>query len=188
MDPRMKRREDLMGKNENKIEMNIQPIPGQDQKNNVLNNFDIGKSFNPQLASMDGKSPGPYSDVREMQQAMGVTINPMSVPRSTLKQNTPVAGRGLQKGIPFNAPVPGQPDISGRSPQTDMMQSGLYSQRIPDGIPKGPMGLQGMPAIPGAVNPMAPGTSGPDLMPGNGGIVPGSTPQKIGQKKKGGKK
>ena len=188
MDPRQKRRESLMGKNEFKIEKNIQPIPGQDQKGNVLNNFDVGRSFNPQMASMDGKSPFPYSDMKEMMPQMGVTINPMSVPRSKLNQNTPVAGRGFQSNQPFNAPVAGQPDISGRSPQADMMQSGLYTQRIPDGLPKGPMGLQGMPALPGSINPMAPGTSGPDLMPGNGGIVPGSTPQKIGQKKKGGKK
>lgn len=184
MDPRQKRREALMGKKEFKIEKNIQPVPGQDQKNNVLNNFDVGRSFNPQMASMDGKSPGPYSDIREMMPQMGVTINPMEVPRSKLQQNTPVAGRGFQANQPFNAPVAGQPDISGRSPQTDMMQSGLYSQRIPDGIPKGPMGLQGLPAVPGAVNPMAPGTSGPDLMPGNGGILPGENLAKINKKGK----
>lgn len=188
MDPRMKRRESLMGKNETKLSMNIQAVPGADQKNNVLNNPDIAASFNKQLASMDGASPFPYSDMRQPMTQMGALIDPTDVPRSKLQQNTPVSMRGLQKGQPFNMPVPGQPDISGRSPQADMMQSGLYSQRIPEGLPKGPMGLQGMPALPGSVNPAMPGTSGPPLMPGDGGIVPGSTPQKIGQKKKGGKK
>ena len=186
-DSREERRK-LMNPNEGKIVKNIQPIPGGDQKNNVLNNFDIGKSFNPQLASLDGKSPFPYSDMRQQMNQMGALIDPMKVPHSGLNQTSPVAGRGHQKGIPFNTPIPGQPDISGKSPQADMMQSGLYGQRIAQGLPRGPMGLQGLPAMPGSVNPAMPGTSGPELMPGNASIVPGSTPQKIGQKKKGGKK
>jgi hypothetical protein len=48
-----------------------------------------------------------------------------------------------------------------------------------------------MPAIPGGMPSDMPGTSGPQLMPGmpgEAGMIPGSTPQKVNQKKKRGKK
>ncbi len=52
------------------------------------------------------------------------------------------------------------------------------------------MGLQGMPAVPGALPGDMGGTTGMPLMKGyqSAEMVPGSTPQKINQKKKGGKK
>ena len=58
------------------------------------------------------------------------------------------------------------------------------------GLPGGAMGLQGMPAVPGGLPGDMPGTSGVPLMQGSPSaeMTPGSTPQKVGQKKKGGKK
>ena len=83
-----------------------------------------------------------------------------------------------------------QPDTSATSPNTDMMESGRLSQSVQmRGLPANAMGFAGMGPIPGAMNPQMSG-SGPMLMQGNPSaeMVPGSTPQKVGQKKKGGKK
>jgi hypothetical protein len=96
-------------------------------------------------------------------------------------------GQGKNGQVPYG--MQQQPDTSGSGPNTDMMESMRLAQYADNAkLPGGAMGLQGMPAIPGGVPGDMPGSSGPPLMPGNGGMVPGSTPQKTGQKKKGGKK
>lgn len=54
-DPRMNRRERLMGEQENKVQVAAQPIPGapQNQKGgNVENNSMVAKSFGPQLGAL----------------------------------------------------------------------------------------------------------------------------------------
>ena len=93
-------------------------------------------------------------------------------------------------GAPFN--MQQQPDASGNSPFTDQMESNRLAQyAMQRGLPPSAMGLTGMPAIPGGMPGDMPGTSGPQLMPGmpgEAGMIPGSTPQKVNQKKKRGKK
>ena len=85
-----------------------------------------------------------------------------------------------------------QPDINGNSPMADAMESSRYMMRMDPELPQSAMGLTGSAAIPGGLPPDMPGTTGQPLMPGspgmaNPGMIPGSTPQKVG-KKKGGKK
>jgi hypothetical protein len=72
---------------------------------------------------------------------------------------------------------------------TDVMESTRLTMGVQEGLPKGPMGYQGMPTmqIPGAVPGEMNGSSGA-MLPTLDSMVPGSTPQKTGQKKKGGKK
>ena len=110
-------------------------------------------------------------------------LDPDKVNRSPVMQPN-VAGQRLNAGF-FN--LQQQPDINGNSPVADMMEGGRLAMRADPALPKSPMGLAGMPAVPGGMPGNMPGTSGPPLMPGNPGMVPGSTPQKIGKKKKGGK-
>ena len=110
-------------------------------------------------------------------------LDPDKVNRSPVGQGN-VAGQRLNQGF-FN--LQKQPDINGNSPLPDNMDSARLAMVGQQDLPKGLMGLQGVPAVPGGMDPSMPGTSGPPLMPGNPGMVPGSTPQKIGKKKKGGK-
>jgi hypothetical protein len=59
-----------------------------------------------------------------------------------------------------------QPDTAGVSMAPDGMESGRLAQAVQQrGVPAGPMGYQGMPAIPGRV-PDSPEFSGPPLMQG----------------------
>ena len=101
-------------------------------------------------------------------------------------------GRGKNASAPYGMQM--QPDSSGKSPMPDMMESSRLGMNAQMGVPMGAMGYQGMPAVPGAFPSDMGGTSGPPLMPGMQSVedmasmVPGSTPQKVGQKKKGGKK
>ena len=83
-----------------------------------------------------------------------------------------------------------QPNTSANAPTTDMMESSRLAQSVQmRGLPANAMGFAGSGPIPGALDPQMSG-SGPMLMQGNPSaeMVPGSTPQKVGQKKKGGKK
>ena len=127
-----------------------------------------------------------YGDYAQNYAQMGTAVvNPEQFGPSGLQQNFPI-GRGKNAATPYG--MQQQLDMNGNSPMTDMMESQRLSMNAQQGVPLGPMGYQGMPAIPGGVPGDMPGSSGPPLMPGNPGMVPGSTPQKVGQKKKGGKK
>ena len=145
----------------------------------------------------------------------GAVLNPEMVPPSGIGPNP--MGQKLNQG-PYGMQL--QPDINGNSPMADMMEASRYAMRADPMMPQSPMGLAGMPAIPGNI-PDTPGfTEGPDLMPGSpafvpqdpmmgagnpgimpgqpavmpptmdsgAGMIPGSTRQKTGQRKKGGKK
>ena len=121
------------------------------------------------------------------------SINPTNVPPGKLPQSN-APGQRLN-AQPFNTQQ--QFDLSGRSPIADMQETSRLAMNAQKELPKGGMGLQGVPAIPGGLPGDMPGTSGPQLMPGNpgmsmqamnpdaGAMVPGSTPQKKGQKKRG---
>lgn len=177
----------MLDPNRAKISKNMSYLPGAPgstgENNNPMNVMDFGK----QSASMSGVSQHPYGDTGNVYPQMGAdAINPMVVPNSGLQQSFPVAGRG-QNQMPYG--MQPQPDVGNMSPIPDGMESSRLMSEIPKGLPSGPMGYMGLPATPGSVPPNMPGTSGPPLMPSNpSGMVPGSTPQKINQKKKGGKK
>ena len=113
-------------------------------------------------------------------------INPMAVGPSGLQQNMPMM-RGKNAQAPYG--MQQQPDSRGISPMGDMMEASRLGMNIQKGLPQGMMGYQGMPAmqIPGAVPGEMSGSSGA-MLPTLDSMVPGSTPQKTGQKKKGGKK
>ena len=104
-----------------------------------------------------------------------------------MQQNFP-AGRGANAAAPYD--VQQQPDSSAIAPVTDIMESSRSAGEVGQrGLPSNAMGFAGMGPLPAAIDPQMSG-SGPMLMQGNPSaeMVPGSTPQKIGQKKKGGKK
>ena len=66
-DPRMNRREKLMGEQENKVQVAAQPLPGapQNQKGgNVENSPEVPRSFNQQLGALpeSGMNKYPYGD------------------------------------------------------------------------------------------------------------------------------
>ena len=168
----------------------INPMFGEVTKQNAL--LPGGPDTNTPITSVqqkgvEVKSQSVYLDHEQndsIYPQVGTRIlDPDRVPRSPVMQPN-VAGQRLNAGF-FN--LQQQPDINGNSPVTDMMEGGRLAMVGQQELPKGPMGLMGVPAVPGGMDPMMPGTSGPPLMPGNPGMVPGSTPQKIGKKKKGGK-
>ena len=105
-----------------------------------------------------------YNDMAQNYPQMGsAMLNPDMVPRSSLMQSMP-PGRGGNQ-VPYG--MQQQPDTSGVSMAPDGMESGRLAQEVQmRGVPAGPMGYQGMPAIPGGIPGNAPGTSGPPLMPG----------------------
>jgi hypothetical protein len=175
-----------------KISQQNAVVPGGPQNNNPMNVTGIGQ----QSASPDGISRHPYGDTGNMYPQMGADVlNPMQVGSSGLQQNFPMGQR--LNSQPFN--MQQQPDTSGVSMAPDGMESGRLAQQVQQrGVPAGPMGYQGMPAIPGNM-PDNPAFSGPPMMQGMqsaeqaaGGMkpqnsmnpmTPGSTPTKI--KKKG---
>jgi hypothetical protein len=111
-------------------------------------------------------------------------VNPMGVGASGLQQNMPM-GRGKNAQSPYG--MQPQPDVRPVVPTTDVMESTRLTMGVQEGLPKGAMGYQGMPAIPGGIPGEMPGMGG-QMLPTLDSMVPGSTPQKTGQKKKGGKK
>jgi len=173
-----------------KLAMNMSVLPGSPgntgQNNNPMNVTSIG----PQRASMDGHTPNPYLEKGFMLAQMGAdSVNPFDVRHSPLQQNTPVGGRGFQANQPYG--LQPQPDTRGVSPVAEQMEAARYNMApMMQGKPQSAMGLTGLPAqpAPGAFPSNMPGTSGPGFMATeNTGMTPGSTPQKINQKKKGGK-
>jgi len=166
------------------IAKNMSVLPGGPENNNPMNVTDN--------ASPPIQGTSIYGDYAQNYPQMGTgMVNPMNVQASGLTQFFPM-GRGKNAMAPYGMQM--QPDSSGKSPMPDMMESSRLSMNAQEGVPIGQMGYQGMPAVPGAFPNDMQGTSGPPLMPGmqsvedRGSMVPGSTPQKVGQKKKGGKK
>lgn len=125
-----------------------------------------------------------YGDYVQNYPQMGDMLNPEMIPPSGLQQNMPV-GRGKNAQAPYG--MQQQPDTRPVVPTTDVMESMRLGMGVQEGLPRGAMGYQGMPAIPGAIPGQMPGMGG-QMLPTLDSMVPGSSPQKTGQKKKGGKK
>ena len=158
------------------IAKNMAVLPGGPENNNPMNVTDN--------ASPPIQATSIYGDFAQNYPQMGTgVVNPMMTQASGLQQNYPL-GRGQNQG-PYG--MQQQPDTRANAPVTDMMESSRLNMGIQDGLPKGAMGYQGMPAIPGGVPGEMNGTSGA-MLPTLDSMVPGSTPTKTGQKKKGGKK
>jgi len=162
------------------IAKNMSVIPGGPENNNPMNVTDN--------ASPTIRGTSIYGDYAQQYPQMGTgMLNPMGVGPSGLQQNFPM-GRGRNNAAPYG--LQQQPDTSANAPVTDGMESSRVAGEVKQrGLPSNAMGFAGMGPIPASVDPQFPGT-GPGLMQGNPSaeMVPGSTPQKIGQKKKGGKK
>ena len=159
------------------IAKNMSVLPGGPQNNNPMNVTDN--------ASPAIQAKSIYGDFDQNYPQMGTgMVNPMGIGPSGLQQNYPVM-RGKNAQAPYG--MQQQPDTRAQSPMTDMMESSRLNMGIQKGLPSGAMGYQGLPAIPGGVPGNMPGTSG-NMLPTLDSMVPGSTPQKTGQKKKGGKK
>ena len=126
-----------------------------------------------------------YGDFKQNYPQMGTSmINPMNVGPSGLQQNFPMM-RGKNAQSPYG--LQQQPDTRPTVPTTDVMESTRLGMQVQEGLPRGAMGYQGMPAVPGGIPGQMPGMGG-QMLPTLDSMVPGSTPQKTGQKKKGGKK
>ena len=159
------------------IAKNMSVMPGGPQNNNPMNVTDN--------ASPAIQSKSIYGDYDQNYAQMGTSmVNPMGVGPSGLKQNMPM-GRGKNAQAPYG--MQQQPDTRPTVPTTDVMESTRLTMGVQEGLPKGAMGYQGMPAIPGGIPGQMPGMGG-QMLPTLDSMVPGSTPQKTGQKKKGGNK
>ena len=159
------------------IAKNMSVMPGGPQNNNPMNVTDN--------ASPAIQSKSIYGDYDQNYAQMGTgMVNPMGVGPSGLQQNFPM-GRGKNAMAPYN--MQQQPDTRPTVPTTDVMESTRLTMGVQEGLPKGAMGMQGMPAIPGGIPGQMPGMGG-QMLPTLDSMVPGSTPQKTGQKKKGGNK
>ena len=153
-----------MGKKENaqildpmrfKIAQQNAVVPGGPENNNPMNVTDNASPV------IQGQSI--YGDYAQAYPQMGTgMVNPMGVGPSGLQQNFP-AGRGMNQ-VPYN--MQQQPDTAGVSMAPDGMESGrLATDAQMRGVVAGPMGMQGMPAIPGNL-PENPAFSGPPMMQG----------------------
>ena len=159
------------------IAKNMSVMPGGPQNNNPMNVTDN--------ASPAIQSKSIYGDYDQNYAQMGTgMVNPMGVGPSGLQQNMPM-GRDKNAQAPYG--MQPQPDTRPVVPTTDVMESTRLTMGVQEGLPKGAMGYQGMPAIPGGIPGQMPGMGG-QMLPTLDSMVPGSTPQKTGQKKKGGKK
>lgn len=158
------------------IAKNMAVMPGGPENNNPMNVTDN--------ASPPINATSIYGDYAQSYPQMGTgVVNPGMVRNSGLQQNMPV-GRGKNAEAPYG--MQPQPDVRPVVPTTDVMESTRLTMGVQEGLPKGPMGMQGMPAIPGGIPGQMPGMGG-QMLPTLDSMVPGSTPQKTGQKK-GGKK
>ena len=154
-------------------------LPGGPENNNPMNVTDF--------AAPPVQGTSIYGDYKQQYPQMGTgMLNPMAIGPSGLQQNFPT-GRGKNSVSPYG--LQQQPNTAGNAPITDMMESSRVGGEVNKrGLPANAMGFAGAGPIPASINPQMSG-SGPMLMQGNPSaeMVPGSTPQKIGQKKKGGK-
>ena len=148
-------RANLLDPNREKIAQMNAVVPGGPQNNNPMNVTDN--------ASPAIQSQSIYGDYAQNYAQMGTgMVNPMGVGPSGLQQNFPLGQR--MNGTPYN--MQQQPDTSGVSMAPDGMESGRLAQAVQQrGVPAGPMGYQGMPAIPGNM-PDNPAFSGPPMMQG----------------------
>ena len=145
----------MLDPNRFKIAKQNAVIPGGPENNNPMNVTDN--------ASPPINSTSIYGDYAQQYPQMGTgMVNPMMVGPSGLQQNFPLGQRMNQ--VPYN--MQQQPDTSGVSMAPDGMESGRLAQAVQQrGVPAGPMGYQGMPAIPGNVGEN-PAFSGPPMMQG----------------------
>ena len=158
------------------IAKNMAVMPGGPENNNPMNVTDN--------ASPPINATSIYGDYAQSYPQMGTgVVNPGMVKNSGLQQNMPV-GRGKNAEAPYG--MQPQPDVRPVVPTTDVMESTRLTMGVQEGLPKGAMGMQGMPAVPGGIPGQFPGMGG-QMLPTLDSMVPGSTPQKTGQKK-GGKK
>jgi len=139
-----------------KVAKNMAVIPGGPENNNPMN---VTDNASPAITAQSI-----YGDYNQNYPQMGsAAINPMAVQNSGLQQNFPM-GRG-KNSTPFG--LQQQPDTAGVSQAPDGMESGrLAATAQARGLAAGPMGMQGLPAIPGGIPSNAQGTSGPNLMQG----------------------
>ena len=163
---------------------NMSVVPGGPMNNSPKNVMSVG----PQPASLDGMTSNPYDDAKMQVPQMGADIlNPQMVKNSGLQQNMPV-GRGMNAQAPYG--MQQQPSANIEEPMEGMrlgqqaQSRGLYSSQF-----MGPVGSAAL--MPGAMDPTLPAnrpflpTSAElGMAPDAGGMIPGSTPQKV-QKKKG---
>ena len=159
--------------NRGKIVKNMPTFPGSADNNNPYP-VEQARGNQPKVQSLYGDFEQTYAQIGD------AILDPGQIAHSGLQQSFPKAGRGYNQ-TPF-----------GMAPQTDIRaEESLEGARLQNhGLANSPyMGLLGGPPIAASIPGNAPGTNGPGFLPGNGaGLIPGSTPQKIGQKKnKGGK-
>ena len=130
------------------------------QKNAVIPGGPQNNNPDPviQASGVEIKARSTYNDFIQNYPQMGsAVLNPEQIARSNV---SPLG----------QAPQP---------PDADGMESGRLIAVVNEkGVPGGPMGYQGLPAIPGGIAPTMPGTSGPSLMqPMNSmnAMTPGAT-------------
>lgn len=159
------------------IAKNMAVLPGGPENNNPI---PVEQSVGTPV-----KATSIYGDYAQNYPQMGTAmVNPINVGPSGLQQNFPVM-RGKNGQTPYG--LQQQPDMSPKSSMPDVMESTRLTMGIQDGLPKGAMGYQGMPAVPGGIPGQMPGMGG-QMLPTLDSMVPGSTPLQTGQRKKGGKK
>lgn len=159
-------------------------VPGGPMNNSPKNVLSVGA----QPASVDGMTSNPYDDAKMQVPQMGADIlNPQMVKNSGLQQNMPV-GQGMNSQAPYGQQP--QPSANSEEPLEGMRlgqeatNRGLFSSQF-----MGPVGSTAL--MPGAMDPTLPGSrpflptaAELGMAPDAGGMIPGSTPQKV-QKKKG---
>ena len=170
---------------------NMSVVPGGPMNNNPENVMNVGQ----QAPSMTGMTSNPYNDAQMQVPQMGADIlNPMNVQNSGLQQNMPI-GQKLNAMAPYNQQQ--QPAANAEEPMEGMrLGQEAQARELFSSEFMGPVGSEAL--MPGAMDPTMPGgtpfmptsqemgMSPPmdPMAPDAGGMVPGSTPQKI-QKKKG---
>ena len=162
----------------------MSPVLGGPMNNNPENVLNVGQ----QSASMSGGTRNPYNDAEMQLPQMGADIlNPQMVKRSNLQQNMPV-GQALNAQAPYG--MQPQPSANVEEPMEGMrLGQEAQSRMLFSSEFMGPVGNQAL--MPGAMDPTLPAnrpflptSAEMGMAPDAGGMVPGSTPQKI-QKKKG---
>ena len=133
------------------MSMQMSPLPGSPPGPGNMNGNPMNvTSFGNQSPSMDpaGFQESIYRDGAYQYPQMGANIlNPQMVQRSQIQQNTPITTRGKNQ-VPYGLQM--QPP----SDQADVMESGrLGGEAQGKGLFPSAMGMTGMPAVPGAMDP-----------------------------------
>lgn len=168
----------LLDPNRQKIAKSNAALPGGPENNNPMNVTSV--------ASGRVTSDSIYGDYRQDYDQMGTqVIDPMGIKPSGLQESFPMTTVGFNRQ-PYGTQK--QPPTSGHDPAAETMEAArLHRYGVDKELPSNGMGLIGGPPIPGALPSNMAGTTGPGFGETYAGLVPGSTPQKIGKKKKGGK-